>query len=148
MSIRQEGQKIETLYVGVQPRKVPAPGELKPHGSVYNITSDQIEIFGAPILTLVIGNTYRFIIDAPGHPFYITTDSTGGGATRNPSMSLTGAIEIPIEERNSKGNVGIEKGNLVWTPRKDHMEMKLFYQCNFHKHMGNIINVIEPANSK
>jgi hypothetical protein len=144
MSIRKEEQIIETLYIGVQSRKVPAPGEIKPIGNVYNITADRNEIFGAPVVTVIVGRTYRFEIDAKNYPFYITTDPVGGGALKN--LSLVGAIEIPIEAPESKGNVGIEKGLLVWTPKKEHTQMELYYQCNYHKYMGNKINVVMPAN--
>jgi hypothetical protein len=144
MSIRRQEQVIETLYIGVQPRKVPIPGETKPTGYVYNITSDKVEIFGAPVVTVIVGRTYRFEIDAKNYPFYVTTDPVGGGALKN--LSLVGAIEIPIEAPESKGNVGIEKGILVWTPKKEHTQMELYYQCNYHKYMGNKINVVMPAN--
>jgi len=147
MSIRQEGHVIETLYVGVQPRKVPLPGETEPKGSVYNISVDKIEIFGAPILTLIVGNTYRFVIDTPGHPFYISMDEHGAGMMRTPTLSLIGAIEIPIETSESKGNVGIEKGILVWSPRPEHAQIKLYYQCNYHKNMGNAINIVLPPHT-
>jgi hypothetical protein len=137
MSIRREEQVIETLYIGIQPRRVPAPGEVVPTGNVYNITADKNEIYGAPIVSVTVGKTYRFEIN-------ISSDAVGGGALRN--LSLVGAIEIQIESPESKGNVGIEKGILVWTPKKEHTQMDLYYQCNYHKYMGNKINVTMPAN--
>lgn len=147
MSIRKEGQVIETLYVGVQPRRVPLEGETAAKGSVYNISVDKKEIFGAPIITLVVGNTYRFVIDTPGHPFYITTDPEGGAVSRPEKLSLLGAIEVPIESSESKGNVGIEKGVLVFSPKAEHAQMELYYQCNYHKKMGNKVNVIIPPHT-
>lgn len=141
MSIRRAGQTVETLYVGTQDRKIPFPGEKVPKGSVYSVTMNKQEIYGCPIITLNVGQRYKFIIDTPGHPFYITTDPNGGGMSKKASM--IGSIEIQIETAESLGNVGIEKGVLVWTPTSDHAQMQLFYQCNYHKSMGNKINVID-----
>jgi len=146
MSIKYADTSLEILYVGVQARKVPLPGENKASGNVFNITMDQNEIFGAPKITLVVGKTYKFIINTPNHPFYITTDNEGAGVKRTPPISLIGAIDIPVEGPESKGNVGIEKGILIWTPKKEHTQMKLYYECNYHKFMGNEINVVMPPN--
>ncbi len=146
MSIRREGQTVDTLYVGTQPRKIPLPEQKEAKGSVYNISKDKQTIYGAPVVTLNVGQRYRFIIDSPGHPFYITTNFNGGGIGNKPSTSLIGMIEIPIETAESKGNVGIEKGILVWTPKKEHAQMTLYYQCNYHKRMGNEIKVQNPKN--
>ena len=74
-----------------------------------------------PKLNLVSGNSYRFEIDTPGHPFYITTNSVGGG------NNLIGALGFP-------NNIGIEKGSLAWTPVKTNV--RVYYQCNYHKNMG------------
>jgi hypothetical protein len=41
-----------------------------------------------PTITLYRGNTYRFIIDAPGHPFYIMTESFETGMAEDGSTSV------------------------------------------------------------
>ena len=141
MSLKRGETAIDTLYVGLQNRTLAAPGETEPKGFVYTITKDQVQIFGAPFITLEVGKTYRFIIDTPGHPFYITDDVAGGGVMSKPMMSMIGAITIEPECTGDKGNVGIEKGILTWTPDSLHSQMTLYYQCNFHKYMGNRIYV-------
>lgn len=141
MSIKRGETVIETLYIGLQKRTTPLPGDAEPQGLVYNITKDHKEFYGAPYITLVAGTTYKFVIDTPGHPFYITTDANGGGVISKPSMSMIGAIDIEPESTGEKGNVGIEKGVLTWTPERAHAQMKLYYQCNYHKNMGNEVIV-------
>lgn len=140
MSIDVSGMKTEYLYVGTQPRKPPGKGH------VYTITTDKVSIYGAPAVTLYVGQTYEFVIDTPGHPFYITTSNTGGGS-REVKTNMIGRISISREASHSLGNVGIDKGRLTWTPRKEHVDMSLFYQCNHHKNMGNALNVSYPPNS-
>jgi len=146
MSIQKGGKVTDILYVGVQKRKVPLVEGQEPQGFVYTISKDNNTIYGAPVVTLTVGQRYKFIIDTPGHPFYITTDDEGAGVTRKPTLSLVGAIQILQETKDSLGNVGIQKGVLTWTPSKEHAQMTLYYQCNFHKKMGNEIKVVMPKN--
>lgn len=142
MSIKSGDVRPEILYVGLQRRTVPLKGESKPSGNVFTISKDQVEIYGAPILTLNADVTYSFVIDTPGHPFYITTSEAGGGVMLDPPQSLIGQIEITPETSGELGNVGIEKGILTYIPSRDHAQMKLYYQCNYQPHMGNSINII------
>lgn len=144
MSLKRGGTVVDTLFIGLQPRTVPFQGETEPRGMVYSITKDQNEIFGAPLVTLTAGTTYKFVIDTPGHPFYITTDPMGAGVLRQPIQSMIGSIDITPESTGEKGNVGIEKGVLTWTPSREHAQMKLYYHCNFHPYMGNSIVVQLP----
>lgn len=141
MSVQRGDNKIDVLYVSLVQRKVPAPGEKEPEGMVYAISKDKIEVYGAPYITMTVGTTYRFVIDTPGYPFYITTDPAGGGLFRNPPLSYIGAIEITPENTDEKGNVGLEKGVLTWTPESAHSQMTLYYQSNFHSYAGNQIIV-------
>lgn len=144
MSFRRGETVVDTMYVGLQKRQQPLPGQKEPQGNVYTITKDKVTVYGAPFITMDSGTTYHFVIDCPGHPFYITTDSQGGGVMRNPIQSLVEAIEIVPENTEEKGNVGIEKGVLTWTPSREHSQMKLFYQCNYYPSMGNQIIVKLP----
>lgn len=144
MSIRRGETVVDTLYIGLQKRQHPLPGQKEPEGNVYSITKDKITVYGMPICTLTAGVTYNLVIDCPGNPFYITTDVQGGGVLRTPIQSMAGAIEIVAENTAEKGNVGIEKGTLTWTPSRDHSQMKLWYQCNYYTNMGNQIVVNLP----
>jgi hypothetical protein len=135
--------KVETtdFYIGLQDRTTILPGDTKPKGKVFTVTMDRNAIYGAPTITLKAGNVYNFIIDAPGHPFYITSDSEGGGNNRDPPLPLVGAIQITPSSSDDLGNVGIEKGILTWRPLDDHKQMNLYYQCNNHAFCGYIIKV-------
>lgn len=139
MSVQRGETRLDILYIGLQPRKVPVKGESSEF--VYSITKDKVEVFGCPLVTLTVGTTYRFVIDTPGYPFYITTDPEGGGIFRSPPLSFVGSIEITPENTEEKGNVGLEKGVLTWTPESAHSQMTLYYQSNFHSHAGNQIIV-------
>jgi hypothetical protein len=138
--------KVDTLYVGIAPRTIPfpdgrAPGE---KDMLYTITKDQQTVYNVPHVTLDVGITYLFVVNTPGYPFYITTDAQGGGVLRQPIQSMSGSIEIIPECTGEKGNVGMEKGSLRWTPSREHSQMKLFYQCNYYPFMGNSISVRLP----
>ena len=106
------------LYVNVTPRS-------NGKGHVYAISnlsnSNGSSPRATPKLNLVSENLYRFVIDTPGHPFYITTSSIGG------NNDLVGSLGFP-------NNIGIEKGSLDWTPTKTNV--RVYYQCNYHKNMG------------
>jgi len=144
MSVKRGETKYDTLYIGLQKRIEPLPGQQEAQGMVYAITKDHKEVYGRPFVTLNVGTTYRFVIETPGHPFYITTDELGGGAIREPALSYVGSIEIVPENTDEKGNVGITKGILTWSPSAEHTQMKLFYQSNFHQGCGNQIIVKFP----
>ena len=141
MSVQRGGSKVDTLYVGLRERKLPVEGDNDPSEMVFSVSKDNVEVFGKPFISLAVGTTYRFVIDTPGYPFYITTDPFGGGIFRKPPMSYVGSIEITPENTDEKGNVGLEKGVLTWTPESAHSQMTLYYQSNFHHDAGNQIIV-------
>jgi hypothetical protein len=140
MSLRRGETKVDYLYIGLAKREVP-PGQKAVSPYIYTITKDGQTIYQSPYLTVEVGTIYHFVIDTPGHPFYITTHPRGGGVAAGPSQSMAGAIEIIPESTGQIGNVGIEKGTLSWTPAALHSQMKLFYQCNYYPDMGNSIIV-------
>ena len=74
-------------------------------------------------LSLTRGTTYTFGIDTPGHPFYLTTDATGGptGLAGEWTSGVTG----------SRTEVGL----LTFTPGSDAPSL-LYYQCAVHTNMG------------
>ncbi len=77
-------------------------------------------------LTLVRGITYTFNINAPGHPFYISTDPNGAGAG-----------EVTQGVTGSQTDVGI----LTFTPDNSHPSL-LYYQCFSHLNMGWKLNIV------
>ncbi len=78
-------------------------------------------------LTLVRGVTYTFAINAPGHPFYISTDPDGAGAG-----------EVTSGVTGSQTDFGI----LTFTPNVGHPNL-LYYQCYAHLNMGWKINIVD-----
>lgn len=80
-------------------------------------------------LLLTAGRTYKFIIDTPGHPFYITENPFGG--KNDPRSS-----DVTVEK--------VEKGILSYTPKQEDVGKNLFYQCAKHPKMGYKIWVSSP----
>ena len=74
-----------------------------------------------PTLTLKVGDTVNFDVDAPGHPFYLKTlAGTGTGNTIN-----------------SVSNNGTTNQTVSWTPNT---AGTYYYQCSLHGAMvGRII---------
>jgi hypothetical protein len=80
-------------------------------------------------LTLKRGTTYSFVINTPGHPFYLTTSPAGGmGASGEVTAGVTGS-------RSSTGT-------LTFTPDASHPAL-LYYQCAVHSPMGWKINITD-----
>lgn len=72
-------------------------------------------------LYLTAGETYKFIINTPGHPFYITSDPFGGSkdpASKDPEVKK------------------VEVGELLYTPKQEDVGKSLYYQCSIHPKMG------------
>lgn len=81
-----------------------------------------------PTLQLVRGQSYRFNVNASGHPFLIKTEAvTGEGSTFDDGVTNNGAevgvvqFDVPLDAPNT-----------------------LFYICKFHSSMQGQINIIEP----
>jgi hypothetical protein len=72
-------------------------------------------------LLLTEGRTYKFIIETPGHPFYITDDPFGG--PKDPK-----ATDPKVQK--------MDRGELIYTPGKEAVSMNLYYQCASHPKMG------------
>ena len=74
-----------------------------------------------PTVTIALGDTLNFNVDAPGHPFYLKTQSGTGTANQ-----VSGAT-----------NQGTENGTVVWTPSATGT---YYYICSLHGGMvGTII---------
>ena len=84
-----------------------------------------------PTFTLVKGNTYTFIINASGHPFWIQSAS---GAYSSGNVYTTGTT-----------NLGTDNGTITWTIPLN-APSTLYYACQFHSSMQGTINLINPGN--
>ncbi|MAM15671.1 MAG: hypothetical protein CMC10_00025, partial [Flavobacteriaceae bacterium] len=74
-----------------------------------------------PTVTIALGDTLNFNVDAPGHPFYLKTQSGTGTANQ-----VSGAT-----------NQGTENGTVTWTPSATGT---YYYICSLHGGMvGTII---------
>ena len=82
---------------------------------------------GAP-LCLIPGQEYLFDIETPGHPFYLTTDETGG-------LGAEDAGERIFMQPIVSGKVRVRVPDTDWP---DH----LFYQCRLHAKMGGRVDVL------
>jgi hypothetical protein len=83
-----------------------------------------------PTFNLVKGNTYTFVVNASGHPFWIQTVS-GGYSSGN--VYSTGTT-----------NLGTDSGTITWTVPTNAPDT-LYYACQFHSSMQGTINLIDPA---
>ena len=83
-----------------------------------------------PTFNLVKGNTYTFVINASGHPFWIQTVS-GGYSSGN--VYSTGTT-----------NLGTDSGTITWVIPANAPDT-LYYACQYHSSMQGTINLIDPA---
>ncbi len=80
-------------------------------------------------ITLTRGVTYTFGIDTPGHPFYLTTDPTGGpGAPGEITSGVMGSQT--------------QTGTLTFTPGASTPAL-IYYQCAVHPDMGWKIDITD-----
>jgi hypothetical protein len=77
----------------------------------------------AAVLTLTRGTKYTFGINAPGHPFYLTTDANGGPGYPG---EITGATVT---------GQATETGEMTFTPDATTPNL-IYYQCGVHTNMG------------
>lgn len=90
-------------------------------------------------LTLIRGRTYKFAVNATGHPFYINTSNTTG----------TGAAYV---NGTAVINNGAAVGDIYFTV-PDTAPATLYYNCQYHSSMAGTINissalVVDKANDK
>jgi hypothetical protein len=82
-----------------------------------------------PTFNLVKGNTYTFVINASGHPFWIQTVSGGYSSSNVYSTGTT--------------NLGTDNGTITWVIPTNAPDT-LYYACQFHSSMQGTINLIDP----
>ena len=85
-----------------------------------------------PSITLYRGNTYKFILDTQGHPFYIMTEPFKTGIAEDGSTSV-------IYSTGVSGN-GTDKGTLTFTVPTSAPAV-LYYQCGNHASMQGIFTI-------
>jgi len=87
----------------------------------------------SPTLTLYRGNTYKFIVNAAGHPFYIMTEpfKTGVAVDGSTSVLYTSGVT----------NAGTDKGTVEFVIPTDAPDT-LYYQCGNHQAMHGVIRVM------
>ena len=78
-------------------------------------------------LTLIRGRTYKFAVNASGHPFYINTSNTTG----------TGAAYV---NGTAVINNGAAVGDIYFTV-PDTAPDTLYYNCQYHSSMAGTINI-------
>ena len=85
-----------------------------------------------PAITLYRGNTYKFKIDAEGHPFYFMTEPVSSGLASDGSTSIVYTKGI--------ANSGADKGTITFTVPSDAPD-SLFYQCGNHGAMHGVVKI-------
>ena len=85
-----------------------------------------------PTITLYRGNTYKFILNSAGHPFYIMTEPFKTGVDVDGSTSVIYS--------NGVTNNGVGKGTVTFTV-PDNAPDVLYYQCANHSAMHGVIRV-------
>ena len=90
-------------------------------------------------LHVLRGATYQFKIDSIGHPFYFTTDPSGGGGDYPKSlMGHLGGSTQKVEPT--------DKGSIIFTFHTD-LPKQFYYQCGIHPKMGGKVVIEETSNS-
>ncbi len=95
--------------------------------AAYLFSGDGLDNEANPDLTLKRGETYEFIIDAPGHPFFIKTIQ---------SLGTANAYEDGV------GNNGASDGTITFTVPDDAPDT-LFYNCEFHGTMTGTFTIAD-----
>ena len=85
-----------------------------------------------PTITLYRGNTYKFLVDASGHPFSIMTEPFKTGVSADDSTSLLYSTGV-------SGN-GVEQGVLTFTVPTRAPDV-LYYQCGSHAGMNGAFTI-------
>nr|WP_299068635.1 hypothetical protein [uncultured Allomuricauda sp.] len=95
--------------------------------SAYLFTGEGLTDAVNPNLTLKRGETYEFVVDAPGHPFLIkSVQSTGTGDAYNDGVT----------------NNGASSGTISFTVPNDAPDT-LFYVCEFHGPMTGTLTITD-----
>lgn len=116
------------------PTPTPAPSEsyiVSNQGAEYYLIDDEQQ----PVLTLSRDHTYEFDVDTSGHPFHVSTDSTGGDFSGIYTQGIT--VTNPIDGRKAT-----ETGTLTFQVPTDAPDT-LYYQCGIHEGMGHKLEIVD-----
>ena len=93
-----------------------------------------------PTVTLYRGNTYKFHIEAKGHPFWIMTEPYREGVDEDGSTSVIYSTGVT--------NGGADQGTVTFTVPSNSPDV-LYYQCGNHDAMHGVLSIKNiDANSK
>ena len=93
-----------------------------------------------PTVSLYKGNTYKFTIDAKGHPFWIMTEPYREGVDIDGSTSVIYSSGVT--------NAGTDQGTVTFTVPSNAPKV-LYYQCGNHDAMHGVLSIKDiDANSK
>ena len=92
----------------------------------------------SPGLNLYRGNTYKFKVDAKGHPFYIMTEPVYTGIAQDGSTSVIYSTGVT--------NNGTQSGTVEFVVPVDAPDV-LYYQCGNHSAMHGVINILTVGTS-
>ena len=97
----------------------------------YNFTHRENE--NNPILTLYRGNTYKFDVNAKGHPFWIMTEPYKAKVAADGSTSTIFSTGVT--------NNGADYGTVTFTVPTSGAPDTLYYQCGNHDAMYGILQI-------
>ena len=103
----------------------------------YNFT--QRENVNNPILTLYRGNTYKFNVDAKGHPFWIMTEPYKSKVSLDGSTSTIFSTGVT--------NNGADQGVVTFTVPTSGAPDTLYYQCGNHDAMYGILQIKDATST-
>ena len=86
-----------------------------------------------PIITLYRGNTYKFKVNATGHPFYIMTEPYKSQVAEDGSTSTLYSTGVT--------NNGAQNGTVTFTVPLTGTPDTLYYQCGNHNAMYGILQI-------
>ena len=92
-----------------------------------------------PILTLYRGNTYRFDVNAKGHPFWIMTEPYKSKVSADGSTSTVFDTGVT--------NNGTDYGTVTFTVPTTGAPDTLYYQCGNHDAMYGILQIKDATSS-
>ena len=103
----------------------------------YNFTHRENE--DNPILTLYRGNTYKFDVNAKGHPFYIMTEPYKSKISADGSTSTIFNTGVT--------NNGADYGTVTFTVPTTGAPDTLYYQCGNHDAMYGILQIRDAVST-
>jgi len=138
--VTDSGQKVQRLN-WVVPETFTAPTlntsavtyNVGHQGGSYKFTGTQVGL-NPDIGPLRRGNTYNFVVDASGHPFYLTTDNGDNFAAGSYVGEYTSGVT----------NSRTQSGTLTFVVPAN-APNTLYYQCGNHSSMRGAINIKDLA---